>query len=370
MVEGVEKYRIVNEDEITTPALVIYRDMIAENIRRIGEILGGNEGLRPHIKTHKMSRVAKMQLESGIKKFKCATPKEAALLIGVGAVDILIAYPIVGKAMQRVIDLKKEHPAADLKVIADDMDAVYALSKACVEAGVNLGVMIDLNTGMDRTGAYSPEAAVALSKTINELPGLCFEGLHAYDGHVSDPSAEVRKQDTMEAIDKAIRIKGLIEKEGPAVKTVIASGSPSFEFNAQVPEVDEVSPGTWIFWDSGYEEKMPGRFRWAALVLSTVISRPGPDLITLDAGSKAISPDTPAPHFRALGLPEDIQFVVRSEEHQALRLPPGTPVPSVGDVLYLVSRHICTTINLFDEAHIIDGRGRFIETWPVDGRGH
>ena len=367
---GASEYRIVNEDKIATPALVIYPEMVAENIRRIGEMLSGYEGLRPHIKTHKMSRIARMQLEGGITKFKCATPKEAALLIGVGATDILIAYPIVGKTVQRVIDLKKEHPAADLKVIADDMDAVRALSKACVAAGVDLGVMIDLNTGMDRTGAYSPEAAVALSKTINELPGLCFEGLHAYDGHVSDPSAEVRKQDAMEAIDKAIRIKGLIEKEGPAVKTVIASGSPSFEFNAQVPEVDEVSPGTWIFWDSGYEEKMPGRFRWAALVLSTVISRPGPDLITLDAGSKSISPDTPAPHFRALGLPEDMEFVVRSEEHQALRLPPGTPIPSVGDVLYLVSRHICTTINLFDKAHIIDGQGRFIETWPVDGRGH
>ena len=93
-------------------------------------------------------------------------------------------------------------------------------------------------------------------------------------------------------------------------------------------------------------------------------------LITLDAGSKAISPDTPAPHFRALGLPENVEFVVRSEEHQALRVPPGSPIPSVGDVFYLVSRHICTTINLFDEAHIIDGEGRFSETWPVDGRGH
>ena len=366
----VDRYRIVNEDEIATPALVIYPELVAENIRRIGEMLGGYEGLRPHIKTHKMSRIARMQLEGGITKFKCATPKEAALLIGVGAADILIAYPIVGKAIRRVIDLKKGHPDVDLKVIADDTEALQELSKACVEADVDLGVMIDLNTGMDRTGAYSTEAALALAKTVNGLPGLHFEGLHAYDGHVSDPSVAVRKRDTLEAIEKAIRIKGLIEADGLTIKTVIASGSPSFEFNAQVPEVDEVSPGTWIFWDSGYEEKMPGRFRWAALVLSTVISRPGPDLITLDAGSKAISPDTPAPHFRALGLPENVEFVVRSEEHQALRLPPGSPIPSVGDVLYLVSRHICTTINLFDEAHIIDGEGRFSETWPVDGRGH
>ena len=366
----VDEYRIINEDAIATPALVVYRDIVDENIRRIGSILGGYKGLRPHIKTHKMSRIAEMQLAAGIRKFKCATLKEASLLINAGVTDILIAYPIVGNAVRRTIELKKEYPAVELKVIADDLNAVRALSKACVESGVSLGIMVDLNTGMDRTGTDSSETAVALSRSINELPAVTFEGLHAYDGHVSDPDAEVRRHDAFTSIDKAVHIRGEIEKLGIAVKTLIASGTPSFEFNDGVPGVDEVSPGAWIFWDRGYEEKMPNRFQWAALILSSVISIPGPDLITIDAGSKAISPDTSAPSFHGLNLPDGVRFGKRSEEHQVLRLPAGSPAFSVGDILYLVPRHICTTVNLYDDACIIDGEGRFVETWPVDGRGH
>ena len=365
-----DEYRIINEGDIATPALVIYRDFVDENIRRIGSMLGGYEGLRPHIKTHKMSRIIKMQLEAGIEKFKCATLKEASLLINAGVNDILIAYPIVGNAVARAVRLKKANSSIELKVIVDDLNAVRALSRACIESDISLGIMVDLNTGMDRTGAGSSDAAVALSRSIRDLPAITFEGLHAYDGHVSDPDVDVRRRKVLSAIKKAVRTRTEIEKQGIVVKTLITSGSPSFEFNAAVPEVDEVSPGTWILWDAGYEEKMPNRFRWAGLVLSTVISRPGPNLITIDAGSKAVSPDTPAPSFLPLNLPDGVQFGKRNEEHQVLELPAGSPTISVGDILYLVPRHICTTVNLFDEACIIDGEGRFIETWPVDGRGH
>ncbi|MBW1765676.1 MAG: alanine racemase [Deltaproteobacteria bacterium] len=365
-----DEYKIVNADKIPTPALVVYRKFVEENIRSIGEMLGGFVRLRPHIKTHKMSRIARMEMEAGIDKFKCATPKEAAMLASLGVTDILISYPIVGAAIERVISLKQSYPEVDLKVIADDMGAVRALSGSCVATKVTLGIMIDLNTGMDRTGTSSREVALNLAQAIIALPCLTFEGLHAYDGHVSDPDPEVRRQTAVEAIEKAVGIRGLIEKEGIQVKRLIASGTPGFEFTAKVPEVDEVSPGTWIFWDTGYGGKISGRFQWAALVLSSVISMPGPDLITLDAGSKAISPDTPKPYFRALSLPENVEFFLRSEEHQVLRLPPGTPRPAVGDLFYLVPRHVCTTINLWDEACVIDHGGNFVETWPVDARGH
>ena len=95
----------------------------------------------------------------------------------------------------------------------------------------------------------------------------------------------------------------------------------------------------------------------------------GEDLITLDAGAKSIAPDTPAPHFRILGMTENPEFVRRNEEHQILRLPPGTDRPNVGDQFYLVPGHVCTSINLWDEACVIDGDGNFIETWPVEARG-
>jgi len=365
-----DRYRVTNTHEIPTPALLVYREIVEENIRSIGEMLGGYDRLRPHIKTHKMSRVARMEMEAGIDKFKCATPKEAALLAAVGATDILISYPIVGAAIERVVGLKTCHPGVDLKVIADDEGALHALSRACASAGVTLGVTLDLDTGMQRTGVLPGEATLALARTLTHLPGLTFEGLHVYDGHVMDTESDGRGQAASASIQKAVDTRLLLEKEGLEVPVLVASGSPGFAFTARTPEVDEVSPGTWIFWDIGYGESISAPFQWAALVLSAVISTPGPDLITLDAGSKSIAPDTPAPHFRALGLPDGVEFGRRNEEHQVLRLPAGTPRPAVGDLFYLVPRHVCTTVNLWDEACVIDPSGRFVETWPVDARGH
>ncbi|MDA0745907.1 MAG: alanine racemase [bacterium] len=365
-----EDYQVVDAAKIATPALLVYREVVAENIRRIGEMLGGYDRLRPHVKTHKMSQVARMEMAAGISKFKCATPKEAAMLAAVGAQDVLISYSIVGGAIEQVVGLGKSHPQMNLSVIADDAGALRALSAACVEVGTDLGVYVDLNTGMDRTGVLPGPASLELARLIQELPGLRFEGLHAYDGHVSEPERAAREATTNAAIQKAVEARALIEGAGLEVRNLIASGSPGFEFTAHVPGVDEVSPGTWVLWDTGYSGKMPGLFRWAALVLSSVISTPGPDLITLDAGSKAVSPDTPAPHFQVLGLPEGVEFVLRNEEHQVLRLPPGIERPSVGDQFYLASHHVCTTVNLWDEACVVDGNGVFAETWPIDARGH
>jgi D-serine deaminase-like pyridoxal phosphate-dependent protein len=365
-----DEYRVTNADEIPTPALLVYKEAVAHNIRAMGELMGGYERLRPHIKTHKMSRIARMEMAAGIDKFKCATPKEAAMLVAVGVTDVLISYHMVGANIGRVVDLKRLHLHVDLKVIADDADNIRDLSSACTSAGIPLGVMVDLDTGMHRTGAPPGEASLALAQQIAEASGLHFAGLHVYDGHVGDPDPEKRKKKAFESIERAVETRRLIESSGLEVGTLVASGSPGFEHTQQVDGVDEVSPGTWIFWDTGYGDQIESPFRWAALILSRVISATGPDLITLDAGSKSIAPDTPAPHFRALELPEEIEFVRRNEEHQLLRLPKDTSRPKVGDSFYLVPRHVCTTVNLWDEVYVIDENGVFSETWRVDARGH
>lgn len=366
-----DNYQVVNANEIPTPALLVYKDAVAHNIKTIGEMLGGYARLRPHIKTHKMAQVAKMEMAAGIDKFKCATPKEAAMLAALGAPDILISYHMVGANIGRVIDLKKMYPQVDLKIIADDAQNIQTVSDACVQAGIVLGVMLDLNTGMDRTGAPVGDPSVVLAKQIDEAPGLTFEGLHVYDGHVGNPDPKQRKETALSSIEQAIETKVLIAQSGLKVPKLVASGSPGFEHTRLIDEVDEVSPGTWIFWDTGYGDQLvDSPFRWAALVLSRVISTTQDDLMTLDAGSKSIAPDTPAPHFRALGLPNDVEFVRRNEEHQLLRLPKGTKRPQVGDAFYLVPRHVCTTVNLWDEVCVIDETGQFVETWTVDARGH
>ena len=292
------------------------------------------------------------------------------MLAAVGAPDVLVAYHIVGPQIQRVIELRAGHPEVTLKVIADDAGAVAALGEACCDAGVTLGVLIDLNTGLNRTGAAPGEASLKLARLIHDAPGLTFEGLHVYDGHVGRPTDEARKEAARASIDLAVDTRGLIERAGIPVREVVASGSRGFDVTAKTPGVDNVSPGTWTFWDTGYGDSLDFPFQWAALVLSRVISRPEDDLVTLDAGNKAINPDVPAPHFRILDLDTQPEFLIRNEEHQLLRWPKGERPPRVGDPLYLVPVHVCTTVNMWDEACIIDSEGRWTETWPVDARGH
>ena len=362
-------YTIKNVDEIPSPALVVYKDIVARNIQTIGGLLDGYDRLRPHIKTHKMSAVAKMEMDAGITKFKCATPKEAALLAANGATDVMIAYPPVGPQTRRVVDLAQIHSNVTFRVIGDDAPSIRLLSEACVDADVSIGVLIDVNTGMNRTGAPPGEPSVALAKLIDSLDGLTFDGLHAYDGHVKG-DGEPRQTKAKESVQFAVDTRKQIEAVGIDCPYVVASGSKGFDATDEVDGVTEVSPGTWIFWDTGYGEALAFPFSWAALVVSRVISTPADDLITLDAGNKGINPDVPVPHFRALNLDGELEFLVRNEEHQLIRLEPGVKRPNVGDVIYLIPKHVCTTVNLYDEAYVIDSDGNWTETWSIDARGH
>ncbi len=363
-------YRIANIDEIVSPALVVYRDFVEHNIKTVGNIVGGYGGLRPHIKTHKMSQIARMEMAAGVTKFKCATPKEAAMLAGVGAKDIVIAYHIVGPQIHRIIELRRTHPDVDFKIIADDPGAIAILSEACQAADVTVGVLIDLNTGLNRTGSTPGEPSLKLARLIHDAPGLTFKGLHVYDGHVGGGPDEERQQEAKASIDLGVETRSLIEEAGIPINEVVASGSRGFDVSAREAAVDTVSPGTWTLWDTGYGDFLEFPFKWAALIISRVLSRPADDLVTLDAGNKSVAPDTPAPHFRILGLDGEPEFLIRNEEHQLLRWPKGQEPPRVGDVLYLVPAHVCTTVNMWDEAYVIDSSGQWTETWPIDARGH
>lgn len=363
-------YEITNIHEVPSPGLVVYRDKVEHNLDLVGKMAGGYERLRPHIKTHKMSQVARLEMAAGITKFKCATPKEAAMLAGIGCTDIVLAYPIVGPQVDRVIELRRIYPDVTLRVIADDPGAIAALNEACDATGVKIDVLVDMNTGMNRTGSLPGDPTLRLARLINDAPALAFAGLHIYDGHVGGVNEEERRVSALASIQLGTDTRTLIEEAGIPVEEVAASGSRAFDVTTSVDGVDSVSPGTWIFWDTGYGDQFPFAFEWAALVVSRVISRPDDDLVTLDAGAKGVSPDTPFPSFRILGLDEQPEFLVRNEEHQLLRWPKNSTPPRVGDPCYLVPRHVCTTVNLYDEALVIDEKRRYVENWPIDARGH
>jgi len=270
-------FEVGDAAELPSPALLVYRERVERNLTRMLAMAGGPERLRPHIKTHKMAELIQLQCQLGISKFKCATIAEAELAARTGVSDLLLAYQPVGSAVQRVLTLQQQFPTLRLSVIADDPHVVQELSQAAQNAGLEskLEVLLDLDIGQRRTGLAPGPEAIELYRRISSLTGLTTGGLHAYDGHISDPEPMARATACDVAFEPVSALRKKLADSGLRVPRVVAGGTPTFGFHAARGNV-ECSPGTCVFWDAGYSNKLRDLdFVPAALVLTRVISKPG-----------------------------------------------------------------------------------------------
>jgi D-serine deaminase-like pyridoxal phosphate-dependent protein len=362
-------YCIRNVDSLPSPVLVFYEAKIRQNIARMGEILGGYGRLRPHIKTHKCREILDMQMAAGVSRVKCATPKEAHLAAQAGLRDILLAYPIVGPLAHHVGAIQRDYPSLKLQVLVDHPAQVPHLAQACTAAGVTVGAMVDVNSGMNRTGIPAGESTVALVEQIRATRGLRFSGLHSYGSPPATGNADERASIYRGALQTVVDTRRSLERKGISVPCVVAGNSIDFELAAQTEGIDEVSPGTWILWDKGYEMLLPDHFVYAALVVGRVISRPTSTLFAVDAGYKSVSADPAIPHAQVLSVPGS-EVVGRWEEHLLVRLPEASEEPAVGTPAYIVPVHVCSTVNLWDEAVVVNGQGEIAGRWSIAARGH
>jgi D-serine deaminase-like pyridoxal phosphate-dependent protein len=362
-------YRIRGVENLDTPSLVFYADKIRENITRIGRLLGGYGRLRPHIKTHKCREILDMQTASGVSRVKCATPKEVHLAAQAGVRDILLAYPIVGPLARHVAAIQRDYPELMLHVLVDHPAQVEPLAKACVTASVEVGVMVDVNSGMNRTGIEAGAAAIALVEKIRSSRGIRFSGLHSYGSPPAPGGPDERASVYRRALQTVIDTRKALEGSGIHVPRVVAGNSMDFALAATMPGIDEVSPGTWILWDKGYETLLPDQFSYAALVVGRVISRPTSTLFAVDAGYKSVSADPAIPHAQVLSVPGS-EVIGRWEEHLLVCLPAPSLQPVVGEVVYVVPVHVCSTVNMWDEAVVVDSRGEIVGRWEITARGH
>ena len=188
-------YHLNHPDGIASPALLVSPEHVVANIHAAIAIAGTAERLRPHVKTHKMRAVTDLLLAEDIRQFKCATLAEARMLAETSSantpLDVLLAYPLVGPAIQQLVRLRTEFPTVRFACLIDADAPAYRLSDAFVDAP--LDVYIDLNVGMNRTG-INPANAPALYARCQLLPGIRVVGLHAYDGHVRDTDLTIRAQ--------------------------------------------------------------------------------------------------------------------------------------------------------------------------------
>ncbi|GAB4048755.1 D-TA family PLP-dependent enzyme [Spirosoma litoris] len=347
-------YQIDDVAQLDTPALVLYPDRVKQNIALLKSMIGDVSRLRPHVKTNKSREASRLLLEAGIQKFKCATIAEAEMLAMIGAPDVLLAYQPNETKMHRLLALIKAYPETKFSCLVDNIDTGRELSELAVAAGVVVPVYIDLNVGMNRTGIAPGGAVLTLYAELNELVGVKPVGLHAYDGHLRNSDLAIRTSECDAAFWPVQLLRETLTARGFTKPIIVVGGSPTFPIHAKRADV-ECSPGTFIYWDKGYQSILPEQaFQPAALVVARVISLPESSKICVDLGHKSIAAEGDlVGRVTFLNAPE-LKAVGQSEEHLVLEAGEGHSY-KVGDIVYGIPNHVCPTVALYERAYTIEG---------------
>jgi D-threonine aldolase len=361
-------YDLEDRGDIFTPALIVFRELVVQNLETMLRIAGGPARLRPHCKTHKIAEVIALELARGIVKHKCATLAEAEMLARVGVRDIFLAYNLVGPNIARAVRLLQAYQDLQLAVTVDHPQPLATLGAAMRQQGLSVQVLLDLDTGMHRTGLPVGTAAERLYEQIAATPGVVPGGLHVYDGQNHQAAASERRAAVLAAWERVVAFRDARLAAGLPVPRIVAGGTGTFPSYAAIDDPTlELSPGTCVFHDAGYTAAYPDlHFQIAAVLLTRVISRPGPDRVTLDLGYKACASDPPA--GRRLVFPElpEAEQVLQNEEHLVLQTPRAARFQP-GDELIAIPWHICPTTALHKRVYVAEG-GRIIGRWDVAAR--
>ncbi len=366
-----EPYRIAGIEQMLTPTLIVFGAAVDSNIAAMIKHAGGDPNrLRPHIKTAKLHRVISRYVDFGIHQCKCATTREFEVACASGMRDVLVSYPMMGKNAQRIQELSARFPDVSVSLLVDHRDQIGQCDRS-------IGIFIDVNPGMDRTGISSVqnEKALELAHAIIDS-GRTFRGLHYYDGHLGSYEFEERRSLATQGYEHLARLASAIEDAGIPVGEVITSGTFVFMFASKYAPLMQanwalrMSPGAAIYGDTNVMQHIPTEygFRPAAVVATRVVSHPRADLFTCDAGLKAVAGFAGLPNCAVLGRPDFVPQRM-SEEHLTLQVPPGSALPDLGSILYLIPRHAGLTVNNFDVALFKSSDGT-LSLEPVSAQGH
>jgi D-serine deaminase-like pyridoxal phosphate-dependent protein len=352
-------------EELDTPALLLDLAAFERNVARMAAFFADKPAtVRPHSKSHKCPQIALRQLEAGAIGITCAKVSEAEVMAGAGIKDILVANQVSGRIkIDRATDLAGR---CNLMVAVDDADNVRQLAEASAAKGVVLRVLVEVDVGMGRCGVQPGEPALDLARQVARAPGLKLEGLMAYEGHlvmVEDPGERARR--VWAAFNPLADTVSLLERDGLPVWIVSSGGTGTYNITGTLPFITEIQCGSYVLMDNKYRTIQP-EFQPSLTVLSTVVSRPVPERIVVDAGLKSMTSEFGWP------LPLDGEGVsVRhlSEEHGNLDLAEaGRFDGKPGDRIRFMPSHCCTTVNLHEAFHVIQD-GKLVDIWPIAARG-
>jgi D-serine deaminase-like pyridoxal phosphate-dependent protein len=370
--EAIALERPLPIDSVPTPALAVDAAALERNLERMAAHAKAKDiALRPHTKTHKCPLLAKKQLELGAIGVCAAKVSEAEVMVDAGIEAVLITSPVVTRdKISRVVELARRSRGA--QIVVDNAAAATSLGDAARSAGVTVGVLIDLDPGMGRTGVAPGAPALDLLRHIARLPGLRFDGLQCYAGNVMHVNGwEERRKRSLQALERAIETKALMEREGFEVRAFTGGGTGTFDIDCDVDAFTDLQVGSYLFMDVGYR-RCGGRggavfndFEPSLFVLATAISKPAAGYITIDAGFKSLSADSGVPDLYDVS---GVLYKWGGDEHGILVLEsPSRPI-ELGDQVTLIVPHCDPTVNLYDVFHPYRN-GRVEELWPISARG-
>ncbi len=363
---------MITKHDLDTPALLLDLDRFARNLHKMAAHAAAHGlGLRPHGKTHKCPEIARRQVEAGAAGVCGAKLSEGEVFAEHGIPGVLITTAVIGRRkIERAVRLARRAP--DTLFVVDHEANARDLSDAARAAGVTLNVMIELHVGR-RSGIDPGPPALALARALTRLPGLRFQGLQAYAGHASHTVGfEERCRVSREALAPAVETRCLLEQDGIEVPILSGGSTGTYNIDCELKGITELQPGSYLFLDLDYR-RIGGRggeqftdFEPALSVIATVVSKPAPHKVIVDAGYKAFSTDKPY-------LPESADapgwtYFFHGDEHGRLEISPGARELKVGDRLEFLVPHCDPTVNLYDRIYGL--RGERVEAeWPIAARG-
>lgn len=350
--------------DIPTPALLVDVPAMERNIRCMAEFFSaGPCKLRPHFKAHKTPEIARRQLAAGsCSGLTCATVSEAEVA-GDFCDDILIANEVLGPGKAaRVAALAGR---IDITVAVDSVTALQDIAAAAGDAGVEIGVLVDVNVGLPRCGVAPGREALALARRVADTPGLGLRGVMGYEGHVVGMEDRAKREaGAREAMDRLLSTVRTIRDAGLPCDVVSAGGTGTYDITGRIEGVTEIQAGSYVLMDTAYA-RLDIPFEQAFTVLGTVLSRPAPALCVADCGHKACTVDHGNPSVKGI---EGASALFLSDEHASIALPADAAVQP-GDRIELWPSHIDPTINLHDLLYAVEGE-TVIDAWPVTARGY
>lgn len=361
-------------EQIDTPALLINKDVAIKNIEMMqkkADELG--VVLRPHIKTHRMTYFAKLQMEKGAAGIACAKIGEAEVMAAAGITNIFIANEIVGEIKYR--RLKELHKKIKIRIGVDNKTQIDQIEYVFEGEDNPLEVLIEYEVGENRSGVITDTQLTELVNYIKTKKNVILKGIFSHEGHSYKADNQkdcIKKAET--AYERTLRAADIIRKLGVEIDTVSVGATPSVMNGAFVKGITELRLGTYIFFDLGQASAIHDFSHCAATVLGTVISKPTKERVVLDTGAKALVSQNREGGICSTGGfgyvkdSDNVRIGNLFDEHGLIYNEQFREQIQVGDKIEIIPSHICPTVNLYDEAYLIS-EDKIIGKVPVDCRG-